>query len=360
MDQKKIGQFIAKLRKDKGLTQEELAAQLGITKNAVSKWERGLSMMDVSLLKPVCDILDISIVELLNGERMKQEEIKAKTDDTIKNTIEYSNNRIKNSKLKSIIYTTLIIIFTCVFIFFGYKLILLNKYTLKKPDNVDEILKGIKNQRAIKIHKRTISEDEYLDLRYYKIRNDFKDFNRTEYDSYSDIRYYIYEKEDNGNKVTINFGLEKGEKIDNLQYIDMFSDYEAEFYGADYSINSDQYNAADRKYFLLKNDINDDIDFYKYIANNYYKENNIFMDKRTMMENYSFNSFVSVAIPKFDEFILINGDYHGYILKMIKDGKQVTQVTILRDGESYGFLTNDQRFKDENYLIDIIGTIEIK
>ena len=45
------------------------------------------------------------------------------------------------------------------------------------------------------------------------------------------------------------------------------------------------------------------------------------MDKRTMMENYSFNSFVSVAIPKFDEIIIIKGDYHGYILKMIKDGK---------------------------------------
>lgn len=360
MDQKKIGKFIAELRKEKSLTQEDLANKLGITKNAVSKWERGLSMMDVSLLKPVCELLEISIVELLNGEKIKQEEIKDKTDDTIKNTIEYSNNRIKNSKLKNIIYTTIIIIFICVCVFFGYKIVLLNKYTFKRPDNVDKILKGIKNQKEIKIHKRTISEDEYLDLRYYKIRNDFKDFNRAEYDPNSEIRYYIYEKEDNGNKTTINFGLEKGEGIDNLQYIDMFSKYEADFYGADYSISKDKYNAADRKYFLLKNDINDDIDFYKYIADNYYKENNIFMDKRTMMENYSFNSFVSVAIPKFDEFIIIKGDYHGYILKMIKDGKQTTQVTIIRDGKVYGFLTNDQRFKDEVYMIDLIGTIEIK
>ena len=100
MDQKKIGKFIAELRKEKSLTQEDLANKLGITKNAVSKWERGLSMMDVSLLKPVCELLEISIVELLNGEKIKQEEIKDKTDDTIKNTIEYSNNRIKNSKLK--------------------------------------------------------------------------------------------------------------------------------------------------------------------------------------------------------------------------------------------------------------------
>ena len=63
MNQEKIGRFIAKLRKEKNLTQEELANKLGITKNAVSKWERGLSLMDASLFKPVCKILGISIVE---------------------------------------------------------------------------------------------------------------------------------------------------------------------------------------------------------------------------------------------------------------------------------------------------------
>ena len=117
MNQEKIGKFIAELRKEKKLTQEELANKLGITKNAVSKWERGLSMMDVSLLKPVCDILEISIVELLNGERIKQDDLKIKTDDTLKNTIEYSNKQIKNSRIKSIILTSLdiTIIFVIVF-----------------------------------------------------------------------------------------------------------------------------------------------------------------------------------------------------------------------------------------------------
>ena len=95
MNQQKIGKFISELRKEKKLTQEELASKLGITKNAVSKWERGLSLMDVSLFKPVCDIFDISIVELLNGEKIKPDEIKSKTYDTIKNTIDYSNNKIK-------------------------------------------------------------------------------------------------------------------------------------------------------------------------------------------------------------------------------------------------------------------------
>ena len=67
MNQEKIGKLIAELRKEKNLTQEELGRKLGVTKNAVSKWERGLSLMDMSLLKPLSVVLDISIVELLNG-----------------------------------------------------------------------------------------------------------------------------------------------------------------------------------------------------------------------------------------------------------------------------------------------------
>ena len=359
MNQEKIGKFIAELRKEKNLTQEELANKLGITKNAVSKWERGLSLMDASLFKPVCNILDISIVELLNGEKIAKEDINTKTADALRNTIDYSNNQIKKNRIKNIVHTVLIIIILCIVIFFGYKLILLNKYTLKKPNNVDEILKGLNNQKEIKIYKRTIPDAEYLELKYFKIKNDFEDYKRTEYDPNSSIKYYIYEKEEEGKKYSINFGMENGD-IDHLQYIDLFTTKDATFYGAEYSVSSNKFNSADKKYFLLRNDINNDIDFYKYIAGHYYQENNIFMTKREMMENYAFNSFVYVVIPRFDEFTIIKGDYQGYILKLFKDGQQTTQVTLIRDGKIYGFLTNDSRFKNEDYLIDIVGTIEIK
>ena len=65
MNQEKIGKFIAELRKEKNLTQEELANKLGITKNAVSKWERGLSLMDMSLLQPLCEILEVYKLNLM-------------------------------------------------------------------------------------------------------------------------------------------------------------------------------------------------------------------------------------------------------------------------------------------------------
>lgn len=73
MDQIKIGEFIAHTRKSKNLTQAALAEQLGITDRAVSKWERGKGLPDASLMLDLCDILGITVNELLCGEKICME-----------------------------------------------------------------------------------------------------------------------------------------------------------------------------------------------------------------------------------------------------------------------------------------------
>ena len=73
MDQRKIGKFIAECRKRKGLTQMQLAERLGITDKAISKWERGVAMPDTGLMLDLCDILGISVNELLYGEEISME-----------------------------------------------------------------------------------------------------------------------------------------------------------------------------------------------------------------------------------------------------------------------------------------------
>ena len=73
MDQLKIGKFIADCRKQKSLTQMQLAEKLGITDKAVSKWERGIAMPDSSIMLALCDILGISVNELLSGEKICME-----------------------------------------------------------------------------------------------------------------------------------------------------------------------------------------------------------------------------------------------------------------------------------------------
>ena len=73
MNQIKIGRFIAECRKEANLTQMQLAEKLGITDKAISKWERGIAMPDTSIMLELCDILCISVNELLSGEKINME-----------------------------------------------------------------------------------------------------------------------------------------------------------------------------------------------------------------------------------------------------------------------------------------------
>ena len=79
MDQEKIGKFIFELRKEKKMTQQELADKIGVTDRAISKWENGRGMPDLSLMKPLCDALGITLNELISGERIEKKEIQKKS-----------------------------------------------------------------------------------------------------------------------------------------------------------------------------------------------------------------------------------------------------------------------------------------
>ena len=83
MDQIKIGTFIAANRKRLGLTQVQLAEQLGVSNKSVSKWERGVCLPDVSLYQPLCEILDITLTEFFAGEKLSEETLVQRTEETI-------------------------------------------------------------------------------------------------------------------------------------------------------------------------------------------------------------------------------------------------------------------------------------
>lgn len=73
MEQEKIGKLIAAKRKEKGLTQEQLAEQLGVTNKTVSRWETGKGMPDIEMIQELCSILGITVTTLLNGEESDEE-----------------------------------------------------------------------------------------------------------------------------------------------------------------------------------------------------------------------------------------------------------------------------------------------
>ena len=107
MNQEKIGKFISNCRKEKNITQSELAEKLNITNRTVSRWENGKNMPDYSILKDLCNILDIDINEFINGERLSKEEKNNNDIDLILK--EYYKMKKQRDRLRSIIIVGVII-----------------------------------------------------------------------------------------------------------------------------------------------------------------------------------------------------------------------------------------------------------
>lgn len=107
MNQEKIGKFIASCRKKQKLTQNELGELLGVTEKSISNWENGRNMPDLSLFKPLCDALNITINDLMSGEKIEKEKYQEKFEENIVNTIDFSTKKL--NKYNGIISLILII-----------------------------------------------------------------------------------------------------------------------------------------------------------------------------------------------------------------------------------------------------------
>ena len=103
MDQVKIGKFISNERKAKGYTQKQLSELLGISDKTISKWECGNGFPEASLLLPLCNELEITVNELLTGERISQQNYKKKAEENMVNMI-----REKEENKQKILLTTMI------------------------------------------------------------------------------------------------------------------------------------------------------------------------------------------------------------------------------------------------------------
>ena len=106
MNNEKFGKFLCEVRKEKNLTQKELANILHVTDKAVSKWERGKSFPDISLLEPLSKTLDLSIGELLEGKRSKKKE----NEDLILMAINLYKKELKKKRKRILIITSVLLI----------------------------------------------------------------------------------------------------------------------------------------------------------------------------------------------------------------------------------------------------------
>ena len=155
MDNRKIGKLIADLRRKQGLTQQELGDKVGVGFRAVSKWERGLTLPDISIINELSKILGISSDELLTGKVNKENKTKKKISPKLKITIT--------------IMTSIIIILSTILFYYNNKTY---EYDLASANKNDCFIKGKmyfnKNKITLIINKIDFKEETFESL---KIKN---------------------------------------------------------------------------------------------------------------------------------------------------------------------------------------------
>lgn len=107
MNQVAIGKFISKKRKEKNLTQEQLAEKLGVSNKTVSKWETGKCMPDYSVVKSLCDELEITVAELMDGEDADAKSVRTYDDEQIMGLLKRTQEL---EKQKNLLYGILLIV----------------------------------------------------------------------------------------------------------------------------------------------------------------------------------------------------------------------------------------------------------
>ena len=162
MNQQKIGEFIRDKRKEKGLTQVELADKLGITNQAISKWERGKNCPDISLLKDLCEILDININELLSGKELVSVS-KEDSEDILVETVRTYTNIEKKKNKKLLILTCSLLIFYVFLVIAMY----LTYNQLNKNDNLT--WDTIENKRIVDKLYTALEKYDYTEIIYLVI-----------------------------------------------------------------------------------------------------------------------------------------------------------------------------------------------
>lgn len=119
MDQIKIGKFIADERKRKGYTQKQLSEKLEISDKTISKWERGNGFPEVSLLLPLCNELEITVNELLSGERLQAMDYKKKAEENMVNLVKEAQESKKKIIMSAMVSVLVIVAAVPLFVVAG-------------------------------------------------------------------------------------------------------------------------------------------------------------------------------------------------------------------------------------------------
>ena len=338
MDQEKIGKFIKLKREELNLTQEELANKLHVTNKTISKWENGRGLMDITMLKPVSNVLGVSIVELINGQNDISE---INSDDALSLTISFMNGKIKKVRIKTVIYTILIPIILFLVSITSYKTYLLIRYHIK-PNN--DIITIQKNKSSKIISENNSRYDMSNMVRYGDVAfiNNFKDYELIKPDNEYRWESYKFVKKDINGNVTSMFWFSNKPVFSLIDILDTVTIEE----NANSNDKSDYIiTKKDVKRFLVDHDINDDVDLIEYFKKNYYFKSNILNSISNIKLKYSLNMVADVFPAMHNSVTFVRGKHKGYIINFGKE----SSYNNLRLRELYLIINN------KVYVFDFVG-----
>lgn len=336
----KTGKIIADARKNKNMTQKELANKLHISDKAISKWERGLGYPDISLLIPLTNILDITLYEILIGEKEEVEE-------TLKRTITYSNNEIRRKKRehkrKTFLITSIIIL---LFFMFGYKLFNLFFYNVNVTSNEEYIkfIEGYQIKDVEEIKTKKLDEKEYITYKDVKIKNIF--------DNYK----CVFESDDCIDEDGfMKYFNEEGDKYFSVGISNRFIDYIDKEMDA-FGLPSVVYESINKTNVLSH--IKSDLELFNYFYENRNRSVNIFSSIKEIKDNYYIKNLSYTILPLSNYITELKGDLNGYIINYGDDfGKDIREISI--DYNNKRFVIFMIGYNKEEVL-EIINTLIIE
>ena len=349
MNQKKIGKFIQERRKLKELTQVELAEKLGVSNRTISSWENGNSLPDYSMFQDLCNELDISINELLSGEKLTEENYQKKLEENFVSTIDY-NNKKRNKKIKKFI----IFIIMLVIAYLLYKAFIAYFYYKDYSTHEDNSFPVNQNIKTILIKNNSKANTKVLhnELNIY-IPEGFDLVTDKAKSNYvmDNCEPYIKGLQDNNNfdAMILVCNTRRAIDIGNIDY---------------HGINSTLFPWMNVYGLFKKYDIHDSIDLIKFYEKHYQFKQNIFTSSDDIKINYIARNYSNFTIPSYDTFYYLENDLRGYTIEYEIEKDKYFQQTVLsyKDGmyseNDYGisFHNNKEEYFNHENSIEIVSS----
>ncbi len=195
------------------------------------------------------------------------------------------------------------------------------------------------------------SETEYSEDRIYIDNMSFENYFSDYVDAKEGISYKI--KYDENNEVVSFYST-----TSMTQYINLLNPKSFEI-GLNNSKDKNTKTSEDTRKYLDKHNIKSDVDLLKYIKDNYYLKNNIFMCTNTMKNNYLINSYISDTLIEYNKITLINGDIEGYIIDAMNIyGKGVKGIFILKDDKQYIITLGGSEITSDEFITKLLSSIK--